>query len=127
MPVFLLVLGVGAAVLVWKAPFWAAERRQRRHLAWLRTASADDLDVHLAGLVRHAGWERFEPARALLDNRGWTDAALLDALESFVKDVLQEDVTTGRRGRESNEFDLYDAGFVAVREALEGRIRDRSN
>ena len=126
----LLVAGMFAlvgVVVVWErlglpgSIVWRARRSQKRESARLLRASTEVLLSEARSAVHYEHWERFAPARALLQDDRWTDAALLRVLDELFAALNEDDQAKGRSGRDSNYFEFYDCGLASIVEALQNR------
>jgi hypothetical protein len=114
-------------VVVWErlelpgSIMWRARRSQEREAARLLRASTDVLLSEARSAITYEHWERFAPARALLQGDRWTDAELLRVLDELFAAVGEDDNVNGRSGRASNYFEFYDCGLASIVEALRKR------
>lgn len=106
---------------------WRARRFQQREHARLLRASTDVLLSEARSAVRYEHWERFAPARALLQDDRWTDAALLRVLDELFAALNEDDEVKGRSGRDSSVFEFYDCGLASIFEALQKRTAPAAN
>ena len=121
------MLAVIGVVVVWEyfalpgSIIWRARRFDKRESARRLRASTEVLLSEARSAVRYEHWERFAPARALLQDDRWTDAALLRVLEELFAVLSEDDKVKGRPGRGGNVFEFYDCGLASILEALEKR------
>ena len=97
-------------------------RRRRLREDILRRASPGDLLVQAQRAVRGEAWQRLETGARLLSLSTCTDEELHACLKALFAEVSEEDHREGRSGRDSNFFEMYDCGLVAIIEALDGRL-----
>jgi hypothetical protein len=100
------------------APALAARAQARRR----RTASANELAREAQQVIRLEGWRQDAAANAIVERSEWTDQELLDALEAMWTSLTDADRRTGRAGRSSNHFELYDSGIEAMLVTLRARL-----
>jgi hypothetical protein len=114
-------------VLVWErlelpgSIMWRARRSQKRESARLLRASTEVLLSEARSAVTYEHWEKFAPARALLEGDRWTDAELLRVLDELFAALSEDDTAKSRAGRDSNWFEFYDCGLASIVEALQKR------
>jgi hypothetical protein len=100
------------------APALAGRAQTRRR----RSASADDLAREAQQVIRLEGWRQDPAANAIVERSEWTDQELLDALEAMCASLIAADRRTGRAGRNSHHFELYDSGIAAMQVTLRTRL-----
>ena len=121
------MFALGGVVVVWQylalpgSIVWRARRFQKRESARRLRASTEVLLSEARSAVHYEHWERFAPARALLQDDRWTDAALLRALDELFAALNEDDKVQGRSGRDSSVFEFYDCGLASICEVLQKR------
>lgn len=99
-----------------------SRRRQRKQDELLRSAEISDLASMACQAIRYEGWDRFSAGTKIVNRVEWTDRELFDALEELWCAATDEDKESGKSGRESNYFELYDCGLAGIIEALTERL-----
>jgi hypothetical protein len=102
---------------------WRARRSLKREQARLRRVPTAELASEARSAIAYEKWERFGPARTLLEQDRWTDESLLQALEALYTAVNDDDRSKGRFGRDSGAFEFNDCGLASICEALVDRRR----
>lgn len=97
-------------------------RRQAKLDRMLRSETTGALVQRVVEAIRYEQWGRLEAGSIILERDGWTEQALLDALEVLYRELLAEDDAHGRSGRDSNAFEFHDCGLAAICEALRDRV-----
>jgi hypothetical protein len=87
-----------------------------------RSASANELARDVQQVIRLEGWRQDPAADAIVERSDWTDQELLDALEAMCTSLTAADRRTGRAGRNSHHFELYDSGIAAMLVTLRARL-----
>jgi hypothetical protein len=100
------------------APALAGRAQARRR----RSAGANELALEAQQIIRLQGWRQDAAANAIVERSEWTDQELLDALEAMWTSLTAADRRTGRAGRSSNHFELYDSGIAAMLVTLRARL-----
>jgi hypothetical protein len=104
-------------------PFFTARRGARRHHARIRKASTAELVEEARRGIRSEHWQRFPAGKMLMVEDVQSDEGLRDALQKLWAEVTQEDREKNQHGRDSNYFEFYDSGLVAIEEVLAERLK----
>ena len=127
---FYLLLGMFAVLglfAVWErfqlpgSIMWRAQRTLRRHVERLSRMSTAELVAEARKSIQAARWERFGPARTLLEKDDWTDAGLLRVMDELYAALSDVDRAKGRAGPGSEVFEFYDGGLASIYEAIKKR------
>lgn len=116
-----IVLASAAAAVfafLFVAPALAGRAQARRR----RSATANELAREAQQVIRLEGWRQDPAANAIVERSEWTDQELLDALEAMCTSLTAADRRTGRAGRNSYHFELYDNGIPAMQVTLRARL-----
>lgn len=118
-----LVLIIAILAVVAIGGFWLWHTlRDREYARILRTEPISRLAARVREAIQYEGWDHFKHGAALMAQTQWTEEMLLSRIENLYVELLEEDGTRQRSGRESNSFEFHDSGLVWIAEALRDRI-----